>query len=61
MLSRPTETRNPDASTEVAWVSEAELEPGTTYKRSVRRNTGEWLMGCRGEGGGGGRRGGDTD
>lgn len=45
----------------MAWVSEAELKPGTTYKRSVQRNTGEWLMGCRGEGGGGERGGGDID
>lgn len=40
----------------VAWVSEAELKPSKTYERSVQRNTEEWLMGCRGEGGEG-----DTD
>lgn len=32
------------------WISEATLKPGSTYKRSVQRNTEEWLMGCRGEG-----------
>lgn len=41
----------------MAWVSEADLKPGTTYRRSVRRNTEEWLMGCRGEG----EEGKDTD
>lgn len=37
----------------VAWVSEAELKPATynIHGGSVQRNTGEWLMGCRREGG----------
>lgn len=34
----------------MALVSEAELKPGTTFKRIVWRNTGEILMDCRGKG-----------